>query len=74
MGVPYGGGGYSRPKIGLNASNKVTHDGDVCRVVVRRHLISVACTDITPEALRKVLSDYEKHFGNGESVVIQSGD
>lgn len=72
MGVTYGG--YTRPKIALNADGKVTHDGSVCRVVARKNLISVACTDITPEALRKVLADWEKHFGAGEAVVLQSGD
>lgn len=69
MSVTYGG--FTRPKIALNSNNKVTHDGDVCRVVVRRNLISVACTDITPEAMRKVLADWEKHFGAGDQVVIQ---
>lgn len=71
MGVTYG---HSRPKIALNEEGKVTHDGTVCRVVARKGLISVACTDVTPEALRKVLTDWEKHFGSSESVVIQTGD
>lgn len=67
-------GPCSRPRIALNTDGKVTHDGSVCRVVARKNLISVACTDITPEALKKVLADWQKHFGSNDSVVLQCGD
>ena len=66
-------GPYQRPKIALNDDGKVTHDGTVCRVIMRRNLISVACTDVTPEALKKVLSEWEKHFSESEPIVVQGG-
>jgi hypothetical protein len=73
MAFEYGSGPAQRPLIALNSDGKVTHDGSVCRVVVRRSLVRVACTDITPEALKKVLKDWEAHFGKPEEVVVQDG-
>lgn len=73
MGTEFGGSAPRRPVIAVNDDGKVTHDGMVCRVVVRRALIKVACTDITPEALKKVLKEWEAHFGKPEEFVVQDG-
>lgn len=59
-----------RPNISLH-HGKICHDGDPCRVVLKKDKISVGCTDITPEALRWVLSAYEKAFSESPVVVLQ---
>lgn len=68
---------YGRPKIDL-VDGVVVH---VCagitekaRVVLRKSTISVACTDVTPEALRYILNEYEKAFPEGREVVLQNGE
>jgi hypothetical protein len=60
----------TRPLIALNHEDQVTHNGDLCRVVLRRGKISVGCSDITADALRHLLKRYDHHFGN-DVVVIQ---
>lgn len=51
----------NRPLITLD-SGKVKHNGVSCRVVLRKGMISVGCSDVTPEAARFLLDEYEKSF------------
>lgn len=62
-----------RPLIGMNALNKVTHNGIECRVVMRNGLIRVACTDVTPAALRHLLKQYDDNFSNHDEITVQAG-
>lgn len=69
-----GAGLYSgRPVIGYSLG-EFTHNGSRVRVVMRRDLISVGCSDITPDALRKLLAVYDEKFPKtyGETYVIQA--
>lgn len=59
-----------RPKITLQ-DGQICHSGGPCRVVLSREKISVACTDITPEALRHVLAEWNKIYGIPDSVELQ---
>ena len=64
----------ARPAIALDPITQlVTHNGKRCRLVFRADKISVGCTDVTPEALRKILGEYDRLFGCREEVV-QEGE
>lgn len=54
----------SRPLITLTDGIIKHNFNETARVVVRRNLISIGCTDITPEAARHVLAQWDKHYGN----------
>lgn len=61
-----------RSKIILEAGTiqlRVGQSQAVCRVVMRRGLICVGCTDITVEAAEHLMAEYKKHFC--DEVVIQ---
>ena len=62
-----------RPCIDVNEFEQVTHDGVECRVVMRKDLIRVACTDVTPQAMRHLLKRYEDHFGKSGEIILQAG-
>ena len=58
----------SRPKITYE-NGEFRHNGVRCRIVFRSNLISIGCTDITPDAVRKLWEEYESRF---DTVVLQS--
>lgn len=79
MGIPISGGRAYRPLVSLN-NGKVHHgypgraeSGEPARVVLKKERISVACTDVTPEALRFILAEYDKAFPSEKEVVLQEG-
>lgn len=60
-----------RPKITF-AHGKLLHNNLNCRVVLRKDLVSIGCSDITPEAIRYLLDEYERAFPEtAEEVVLQ---
>lgn len=59
-----------RPRIALY-DDKILHDGKIVKVVLRKDLITVGCTDVTPEALRFLLEKYDEQNWC-ESVLLQS--
>ena len=72
-----------RPRISL-AGKRLVHNRcdqnalgrghEPARVVLRRDLISVACTDVEPEALRWLLAEYDKAFPKTlDEIVLQEG-
>ena len=63
-----GNGTSSRPKI-THEGGEFRHDGIRCRVVFRSDMISIGCTDITPDAARRLLAAYESRF---DTVILQS--
>lgn len=61
-----------RPFLDVNSDHEFTHNGDKCRVVMRRNKISVGCSDISPKALKELVRLYEKSFpADPGEVVIQ---
>lgn len=52
----------------------VLHNGIPTRVVFRANQISIGCTDITPEAARFLLQEYDKHFPAEKTVEFQPGE
>lgn len=68
MGTPYIP--EHRPCISLSCENKILHDCKPCRVVLRKHKISVGCSDITPQALKFLLDEYNKSFKPEEREVV----
>lgn len=56
-----------RPLIDYK-DGKFTHNGTPVRVVMRAGVISIGCSDITPEALKKLLWEHECKFSE---VVLQ---
>lgn len=64
----------SRPKIDVNGEDQLTHNGTKCRVVLQRDLIRIGCSDVTPRALRHLLTRYEDHFGHAGEIVLQAGN
>lgn len=64
----------SRPLISLS-QGKICHNGKPCKIVMRRGKISIACSDITPEALDWLIDKYLQNFDEGKSaVVVQEGE
>lgn len=50
-------------------------DGLPTRIVLRKSMISIGCSDVEPEVLTYIQSQYEKKFGKREEeVVLQTGD
>lgn len=66
-------GSYSaeRARIGFN-DGVITHNEQPCRVVMRRDLISIGCSDVTIEAMRELVKQYEDKFGDDREFVIQT--
>lgn len=65
-----------RPRhlIALGLDGRITHDGETTRVVLRQNLISVGCTDVTPDVLQKLLDEHAKRFCRDDPChVYQSG-
>jgi hypothetical protein len=60
-----------RPKITYE-DREFRHNGIRTRVVLRRNLVSIGCSDVTPEALRQLLKEYERVFGAEDDYVLQS--
>lgn len=53
-----------RPVISFNeADQKVYHNTQPCKVVLRKNKISVGCSDITPEAAKFIYERWLKEFG-----------
>lgn len=49
-------------------------DGLPARIVLRKSMISIGCSDVEPEVLAYIQSQYEKKFGKREEeVVLQTG-
>ena len=67
-----------RPRISLRSDGVLLHGADVVRVVMRRGIISIGCTDITPEAAARVVAVWNEIFGGcdgfDERVVLQGRD
>ena len=64
----------SRPLITLS-KGKICHNGKPCKVFMRRGKISVACSDITPEALDWLLDKYLENFDEEKSsILVQEGE
>jgi len=59
-----------RPTITYE-NGEFRHNGVRCRIVFRRDVISIGCTDITVECAKKLLQAYEQRF---EEVVYQYGE
>ena len=66
------GNSASRFNIALSMGT-IVHNGMPCRIVMKRSLISVGCTDITPEAAKRILDEYNKRFGQENEIVVQNG-
>ena len=62
---------YSRPLIEVDRG-VVMHNGKPTRVVLRKTLVSVGCTDVTLAAIEHILAQHKMSFGEKE-VVLQSG-
>lgn len=60
----------ARPVIAYDGK-EVLHCGMPCRVVMRKGIVSVGCSDVTIEALRYLLSEYDKHFPELKEIVLQ---
>jgi hypothetical protein len=58
-----------RPLIELKAG-LITHNGKPCKVVLTPSLISVGCSDVSPEALRGLIEHYDRHFPDHKQVVV----
>lgn len=67
MGAP-GSFTPQRPRIDY-INGKFTHNGCSVKVVMKRGLICIGCSDVTPEAARELVRRYEAHFS--DEVVIQ---
>lgn len=61
----------ARPVIGVNSIGAITHGGRVCRVVLRRGLIQVGCTDVTIEAARELLRSLREANSKVVRMVLQ---
>lgn len=64
-----------RPKIEMRGA-VIVHNGEPVRVVVRRGSISIGCTDVSIEAARALLQEYDERFSvRSEEIgfVIQDG-
>lgn len=61
----------ARPRIEL-VKGVFTHNGKPCAVIFTRDLVSIACSDITPEALKELASRYTAYFDH--PVWVQKGD
>ena len=59
----------SRPQIAIGENNKITHNGNPTRIVFRKDVISVGCTDVTREALEEVYRRYQEYLKRDEYVV-----
>lgn len=59
-----------RPVISLGKDGKIKHNDGPCGVILRSKLISVGCSDITPEALKYLMDKYNEHFKNEFAVVV----
>lgn len=60
-----------RPRISFS-NGKFYHDNCHCRVVMRKDIVGVGCTDVTPAALRELVRLYDEHFGGApDEVVVQ---
>lgn len=59
-----------RPFIDLNDKGVFTHNGDKCRVVLRRGKISVGCSDVSPEALKELVRLWDDTYPASPSVVV----
>jgi hypothetical protein len=66
MGFRYDG---NRPRITLK-NGIVCHDSEPCRVALRAELISVGCSDVTPEVLRHLLERYDELFPKIKNIVV----
>lgn len=62
-----------RPKITFEAG-ELKHNGKTTRFVLRRNLISVGCSDVTPEALGVIWQEYLLRFPRDEEFIIQAGN
>lgn len=67
-----------RARISLRADGVLLHGADTVRVVMCRGIISVGCTDITPEAAARVVAVWNEIFGGcdgfDERVILQGRD
>lgn len=67
-----------RPLIHMSPEGRtVLHNGEVTRIVMGRKKISIGCTDITPEAMRYLVKQYNARFPDPDEdipVVLQTGD
>ena len=62
--------GGSRPLISFNG--KILHNGIVCKVLMKKDLICVGCTGVTPEALEYLMNEYKKIYKTPSVVILQS--
>lgn len=60
----------SRPTITLGVLNKVKHNGNPCRVILKKNMISIGCSDITPEAAEFIFQKWKDNFGATTTVVV----
>lgn len=63
-----------RPLIDLR-NNIIIHEGRKARVVMRKGVISVNCTDITIEAARNLVAEYSQLFPEQDrQIVVQEAE
>lgn len=61
--------GFSRPKVSYE-NGEFLHNGIRVRVVLRRDTISFACSDVTVEAVRQLLAEYDRKFSSEPSEYV----
>lgn len=49
----------------------IYHNEDRCRIVFQSDVIRIGCSDVTVEAMRIILAEWEKAFSN--TIVYQNG-
>lgn len=48
----------------------VTHNGYKTSVILKKDLISIGCTDFTPEVMYYIVEQYEKNFNKEKKEVV----
>jgi hypothetical protein len=54
-----------RPLISLK-DGKILHDGKPCRACFCRRLLFIGCSNVTPEAARFIMAEYDRQFPKGK--------
>lgn len=63
----------SRPRITLyefEGSKNINHNGSSCKVIIRKDLISIGCSDITPEAAKYIWETWQKEFKDPNREIV----
>lgn len=63
----------NRVKITCNDKGELLHNGNPVKIVLRKDMIMIGCTDITINAAELLMKKHREVFSDGAEFVLQSG-